>query len=376
MKKRIFISILIVLAVFAVLAGIKVLQISTLIASSKSQEMPPETVSSAVAREEKWPDTLNTIGTITAVQGVTITPEIAGTVREIAFESGAIASAGDLLVRLDTSSEEAQLRAAEAQVELAALNAERARKLHGQNTVSQAELDAAEAALKQLQADADTIRAVIAKKTLRAPFTGRLGIRQVNLGQYVDKDNPIVSLQSLAPVYCDFRLPQQALARLKTGLTVRLRSDTYPDTLFEGKLTAINPDLDSSTRSVLLQATFDNRDHLLRPGMFNRVEVVLPEQTTVLTIPSTSVLSSPYGDSVYVIESKTPEGGGAEQLVLRQQFIRTGAARGDFVSVEAGLKPGERVVNSGLFKLRNGMTVVENNDIKAPATQTPSPSDS
>jgi membrane fusion protein, multidrug efflux system len=330
-------------------------------------------VSSAVVREDKWQGTLHTIGSISAVQGVTISPEIAGTVSEIAFDSGAVVSKGDLLVRLDTSIEEAQLRAIEAKVQLAKLNAERAEKLRADNAVSQADMDEADATWKQYQADADTIRATIEKKTLRAPFSGRLGIRQINLGQYLDKDKPVVSLQALMPVFCDFTLPQQELAKLQPGMTVRLTSDTYPDKSFEGKLTAINPDLDSGTRSVQLQATFENADKLLRPGMFARVEVLMPEEQPVVVIPRTAVLSAPFGDSVYVIESSTNAAAG---LVVRQQFIRTGRLRGDFVSVEAGLKPGERVVSAGLFKLRNGMSVIENNDIVPKSNENPRPSDS
>ena len=257
--------------------------------------------------EEKWPDTLTAIGSISAEQGVTVSPEIAGKVSEIAFESGAVVAKGDLLVRLDTSSEEAQLRAIEAQVELARLNAERDRQLRANNTLSQSELDAAEAVLKQNQANADAIRATIEKKNIRAPFAGQLGIRLVNLGELLDVGKPIVSLQSLSPVYADFSLPQQELARLRTGLPVRVSSDTYPDQRFEGTLTALNPDLDQTTRSVRLQATFENAEKQLRPGMFVRVEVVFPEEQTVLAVPATAILSAPYGDSVYVIESNRHE---------------------------------------------------------------------
>ena len=214
--------------VFGGLAGVKALQFKKLMAAGNSFAPPPECVSSAVVREEKWQGTLTAIGSITAVQGVTVTPEIAGIVSEIAFESGAVVSKGDLLVRLDTSLEEAQLRALEAQEELARLNLARERTLRSQNMVSQSELDAAEATLKQTQGNADAIRATIQKKTIRAPFAGRLGIRLVNLGQYLDTGKPIVSLQSLTPVYADFSLPQQELARLKTGMSVRVTTDTYP----------------------------------------------------------------------------------------------------------------------------------------------------
>lgn len=349
------------------------MQIGKLISSSKAAPPPPETVSSAVAQAEEWQDSLTAVGSISAAQGVIIAPEVAGTVSEIAFESGTMVKQGDLLVRLDISSEEAQLRAIEAQVELWKLNAERARQLLTNNAISKAEVDAAEATLKQGAANADVIRATIEKKTIRAPFAGRTGIRQVNLGEYVDKGKAIVSLQSLSPVFGDFSLPQQDLARLKTGLQVVARTDAAPGRQFAGELTAINPDLDATTRSVQLQATFSNAEQLLRPGMFARMEVLLPGAESVLAIPATAVQSAPYGDTVFVIESSTNNSGG---LVVRQQIVRTGRARGDYVSIIKGLKPGDRVVRSGVFKLRNGMPVEENNQLSPKSDQKPTPSDS
>jgi membrane fusion protein (multidrug efflux system) len=376
MIRKIAIAIFIVLLVLAALGGVKTLQVKKLIAAGKSVTPPPESVSSVVVREETWQGTLSAIGSVAAAQGVTVTPEMPGLVREIAFESGAVVSQGDLLLRLNTSSEEAQLRAIEAQVQLASINLERMRKLRGEDVGSQSDLDSAEATVKQNRANADAIRTTIEKKTIRAPFSGRLGIRQVNLGQYLDIGKPIVSLQSLAPVYAEFSLPQQELARLNTGMRVRLTSDAYPDRRFEGTLTAINPDLNQSTRSVGLQATFDNQDQLLRPGMFARVEVLLPEEEKVLIIPATSVVSAPYGDSVYLIESKPGGNNRNAGLTVRQQFIRTGRARGDFLSVESGVKPGDRIVSSGVFKLRNGMSVVENSELAPTSAEAPLPSDS
>ena len=371
MRRKIVVAIAIVLAVLGSLAGVRILQVRKLVAAAHSFAPPPETVSSFVLREEKWQATLTAIGSITAVQGVTVTPDIPGTVREIAFESGALVSKGYLLVRLDTSSEEAQLRAVEAQTGLARLNVVRARNLRTNNFISQSQLDDAEAALKQTQANADVVRTTIAKKTIRAPFAGRLGIRLVNLGEYLETGKPIVSLQSLDSVYAEFALPQQELARLHTGMRVRLTTDAYAGRQFEGTLTTINPGLDQSTRSIGLQATFDNPEQLLRPGMFARVEMLLPEEQTVLVIPATAVLSASYGDSVYVIESKPAKEQGRTESVVRQQFIRTGPARGDFLSVKSGLQSGERVVSSGAFKLRNGMSVVENNDLVPNADQAP-----
>ncbi len=376
MKSRIAIGILVVLVVFGALAGVKTLQIKKLIENGKAFVPPPESVSSAVVREDKWQGSLTAIGSVAAVQGVTITPELPGLVREVAFDSGAVVRKDDLLVRLDTTAEEAQLRALEAQADLARINVERERTLRSQNLVSQAELDTAEATLKQTTANADAVRATIEKKTIRAPFAGRLGLRQVNLGQYLDAGKPIVVLQSLEPVYVEFSLPQQELAQLKTGMRVGITTDAYPGRHFEGKLTAITPNLDQSTRSVGLQATLENPDHLLRPGMFARVAVFLSQEQEVLVIPATAVLSAPYGDSVYVIEPHSGTNGAPSGLVVRQQFVRVGPPHGDFLSVKSGLKPGERIVSSGIFKLRNGMAVVENNEIVPKSDLAPRPSDS
>ena len=372
MTRKIIIGIGGVLAVVVVLAGIKASQIHSLIAFGNSFVPPPETISSAVAHEEKWQDVLPAVGSVNAEQGVIVSPEVAGTVTEIHFESGATVSKGDLLVKLDTSSEEAQLRAAEAQAELARLNLERTSKLRADNTVSQSELDSADATLKQSQANANAIRATIDKKNIRAPFAGKLGIRLVNLGEQLDVGKGIVSLQSLSPVFVDFSLPQQALSQLKTGLKVRATADAYPDAHFDGELAAINPDLDPVTRSVRIRAKFENAGELLHPGMFVRVEVILPEEKPVLAIPSTAVLSAPFGDSVFVIEPQVANG--ATNLVVEQKFIRTGRTHGEFVSVESGLKAGDRVVSAGIFKLRNGMSVQENNAI-TPA-KLPKPTDS
>ncbi|HEX5222928.1 MAG TPA: efflux RND transporter periplasmic adaptor subunit [Verrucomicrobiae bacterium] len=373
MIKKIILAVLAVVLVLAGLAGIKAAQIGTLIAFGKSFVPPPETVSTTVAKEEKWQETIPAVGSISAVQGVRLMAEVPGTVEEIKFESGAMVAKGDLLVRFDVSTEEAQLRALEAQVEWAQTNLARYKSLRAENTVSQSEYDQADTDLKQKQANADAVRASIAKKIIRAPFAGQLGIREINVGEYLEAGKPIVSLQSLAPVYADFSLPQQELARLKTGLGVRVTTDTYPNKQFLGTLTAINPDLDTATRSVRLQGTCANAEQLLRPGMFARIEVLLPDEHPVLAIPATSVLSAPYGDSVYVVQESTNAAGG---LIVRQQFIRVGRTRGDFVAVETGLKPGDRVVTSGIFKLRNGMNVVENNNLSPNSEKKPNPSDS
>jgi membrane fusion protein (multidrug efflux system) len=366
--KKIIIGLVIVVGTAGALGLVKGLQIGTMIAAGKAFVPPPETISSAVAHEEKWQDTLSAVGSVNAAQGVIVSPEIAGTVTEIAFESGATVNQGDLLIKLDTSSEEAQVRAAEAQVQLAKLNLERTQKLRADSTVSQSELDQADATLKQNQANADAIRATIEKKNIRAPFAGRLGIRLVNLGEQLDVGKGIVSLQALTPVFVDFSMPQQNLSQLQTGLVVQVTSDSYPGTNFTGELTAINPDLNAMTRSVQLRAKLENADQMLRPGMFVHVAVILPQAEAVLEVPATAILRAPFGDAVYLIEPQVA--GGVTNLVAQQKFIRTGRMHGDFVSVESGLKAGDRVVTSGLFKLHNGSTVQENNG----ASESPQPS--
>ncbi|HEV2692047.1 MAG TPA: efflux RND transporter periplasmic adaptor subunit [Verrucomicrobiae bacterium] len=371
MKRIIFIVIAIVLIIFVALAGTKFLQIKTMIGFGKTFQMPPETVSSALAHEENWTETLSAIGSINAEQGVTVAPEIAGTVSEIDFESGANVNKGDLLLKMDTSSEDAQLRSLTAQSDLMKLTADRTRKLHTDGTASQSEVDQADANFKQADANADNIRAVIAKKTIRAPFTGQLGIRLVNLGEQIAVGKGIVSLQALSPVFADFTLPQQDLEKVSTGLATKVVSDTFPDKTFEGEVAAINPDLDAATRSVRLRAKIPNTDKFLRPGMFVRAQVVLPGDQKVLVIPATALLSAPYGDSVFVIDSKVDAG--KTNLIVQQKFIRTGRTQGDFVSVQSGLNVGDKVVTAGLFKLRNGMAVVENNDIVPKSSDTPTP---
>jgi membrane fusion protein (multidrug efflux system) len=374
MTRKLIVGIVLVVAVAGGLAAVKTMQIKTMIAFGATFAPPPETVATAIAHAEEWQDVLPAVGSVSPAQGVTIAPEIGGTITEIAFESGATVSKGDLLVKLDTSSEAAQLRAAEAQVQLAKLNLERTQKLRADNTVSQSEFDLSDATLKQAQANADSIRATIEKKTIRAPFAGRLGIRLVNLGEQLDVGKGIVSLQSPSPLFVDFSLPQQDLAQLQTGLKVRAVCDSYSDKIFAGELAVISPELDTVTRNVRLRAKFENADGLLRAGMFVRVKVELPCENTVLVIPATAVLSAPYGDSVFVLEPQVANG--TTNLIVEQKFIRTAKTRGDFISVETGLKPGERVVTAGIFKLRNGMAVKENNSAVPENSLTPTPPNS
>jgi len=361
MKKRIFFTIVGLIVLIAVLGGIKGLQIFRMTAAGKQFVPPPETITSFEVQTKAWETLLTSVGTLEAVQGVMVTAELKGKVENIAFEPGAKVLAGDLLVQQDISSETAQLRASEAAVKLAKITLERTRKLLTEKTVSQSEYDNADAQYKQAAAQADNIRATIAKKTIRAPFAGRLGIRLINLGQTLNEGDAIVSLQSFDPIFVNFSLPQQQLAKIRPGLTVRMTTDALPGRTIEGKITAINPAVDAATRNIEIQATAENPEEQLRPGMFVSVNVVLPTLEKVLPIPATAVLYAPYGDSVFVVEEKKNEKNNQPSMIVRQQFIRLGEKRGDFIAVASGLKEGETIASTGVFKLRNGQSVVVNN---------------
>ena len=373
MKKKIIIALIGLVVLTGVLGGIKGLQISRMIAQKK--QPLPETVTTAVAHTENWESVLTSVASLVAVQGVMVSAEMTGKVVQIAFEPGTMMQAGDLLVQQDIAAETAQLRSAEATVALTKITLERARKLLAQKTSSQSEYDNADAQHKQAVAQADNMRALIAKKTIRAPFAGVLGIRLVNLGQILSAGDAIVSLQALDPIFVNFSLPQQQLARIRTGLTVRVKTDALPDQDIEGTITAINPQVETATRNIMVQATVKNTRHRLRPGMFVSVTVVLPEQNTVLTVPATAVLNAPYSDSVFIVEDDKNDKNSPPARVVRQQFVRLGEKRGDFVAVLAGLKDGETVVSTGVFKLRNGQAVVVDNSLSPEFKLAPTPKD-
>ncbi|MBI5905147.1 MAG: efflux RND transporter periplasmic adaptor subunit [Deltaproteobacteria bacterium] len=370
MKKRILLAVLGVAIVIAVLAGVKTLQIRAMIDQGKKTALPPETVTTAAVRSESWDASLSAVGSLAAVQGVTVAAELSAKVVEIAFEPGASAKRGDLLIRQDTSVEEAELPGAEAQVALARSVLARDEELLKEKIVSQADYETAVAVHRQAVARAESLRATIARKSIRAPFDGRLGIRQVNLGQFLREGEPVVTLTSLDPIYVNFALPQQELSRLRVGLPVRVTSDALPGRPIDGRITTVNPRVDADTRNVQLQATVSNPSAALRPGMFVNASVGLPVRNKVLAVPATSVLYAPFGDSVFVVVPD-PKGSGAG--TLRQQFVRLGERRGDFVAVTEGLKEGETVVSTGVFKLRNGQPVAVDNRLSPEFRLAPSP---
>lgn len=375
MTKKLLISLAGLLILLGVLGGVKGLQITKMIAQGKEYAPPPETVTAAVAETASWESVLTAVGSLEAVQGVTVAAELSGRVEKILFEAGTNINQGDVLLKQDSSSERARLRSAEASLQLARNELERKTALLERRTISQSDYDKAEAQYKQALAEVDNIRTIIEKKTIRAPFAGRLGIRLVNLGQILNEAEPIVSLQSLNPIFVNFYLPQQKLAKIKEGLPVRLTVDSMLEEKIEGRITAINPQLDDRTRSVRIQATVPNPDEALRPGMFANVSVVLPTSETVVSIPATAVLYAPYSDSVFVIEEKKDENGQIVQT-LRQQFVRLGEKNGDFTAVVDGLQAGQKVVSTGVFKLRNGQSVVVDNSLAPDFKLSPSPEDS
>jgi len=376
MLKKILIAAVAVAILVGAIIYAKLGQFTAMGEAAQNMVMPPETVTAMQVEQVLWEDRITTTATVTAVQGVVVSAEIAGRVKQIAFESGSLANKGDVLIRLDTSSEDAQLASAEATAALARANLARVRKLDKQNLTSEDALDTAEAKVKETDAQVDNIKALIAKKTVRAPFSGRLGLRHVNLGQILREGDAIVSLQTLNPIYVDFSVPQKTLSRLKEDLQVNVTVDAAPGATFTGRIIAINPDVDLATRSVRVRAKVENLDEQLRPGMFVTASVIMPEKKKVMPVVTTAIAYATFGDSVFVIEQQKDEQSGETEQVLRQQFVRLGEARGDFIDIIEGLEPGETVVSSGLFKLRSGMKVTIDNTLAPEPSLDPQPSDS
>ena len=356
--------------VVGALVGVKAGQIVTMVRATERMAPPPVSVSSATVALVEWAPIRGAVATLVAVHGVTLAAEVPGRVTDITFESGSLVRKGAVLVRLDATTEEAQLKSSLADASLAKINVERGRTLRREDSATKADLDAAEARKQQADAAVATLESTIAKKTIRAPFDGRISIRQVELGQVLAPGTPLASLQSVSPIYADFWMPQQALAELRAGQKVRLRTDPFPEARWDGEISTVNPEVDPATRNVRVRATFPNADGRLRPGLFANVEVSNGQPRKVLQIPATAVLYAPYGDSVFAIEEKKDEKG-KPTVVAQQKFVRLGERRGDFVAVVSGVEAGERIVGSGGFKLRNGMAVAVNDALAPSAPRGP-----
>ncbi|HXE89644.1 MAG TPA: efflux RND transporter periplasmic adaptor subunit [Terriglobales bacterium] len=373
MTKRMILMLSVVAVVLGGLGFVKFQQIQA--AAQAGFQPPPEAVTTIVAQQEEWPATLSAIGTVVAVQGVTVSADLPGIVDRIAFESGKPVREGDVLVELDTRQERAQLVAAEAQRDLARVNFERLQGLVNEGVISQAEYDRAAAEQRATEARVAEIRATIERKTIRAPFSGILGIRQVNLGQYVSGGSAIVPLQALHPIYVNFGVPQQVAGQVKVGHNVRVTTDDLAGVEFEGRVTAIDSIVDERTRNVQVQATLANPQGKLRPGMFVRAALGLGASRPVVTLPASAISYAPYGDSVFVVSDLTDQNGRTYRGV-RQQFVKVEGARGDQVGVVSGVNPGDEVVTSGVFKLRNGAAVQVNNEVQPGNNPAPKPEDS
>jgi membrane fusion protein (multidrug efflux system) len=385
-----------IVLVIVALVGIKVGQIRAMIQAGKSFVPPPESVTSAKVSRSSWQSRREAIGTLVAVHDVTLGAELPGLIREVAFDSGQNLKRGALLVKLDTTNEEAQLASATADLALAKASMERAEVLRKAGANTPADFDTAAARTKQAEANVGNLRATISKKTIRAPFDGRVAIRQVERGQVVSPGTPIATLQSVDPMYAEFSLPQQALADLKVGQLATMRVDSFPTRKWEGKISTINSEVDATTRNVRVRAQFPNRDGTLRPGLFVNVDVHAADNHEVVVIPATAVVYAPYGDSVFVITSEKSQpgpaaggassptdghapaaGGGGDQpaLVVEPRFVRLGEKRGDLVAVVSGLKEGETVVSNGAFKLRKGAHVIVNDSLAPTVELDPKPAD-
>ncbi|MFA9461351.1 efflux RND transporter periplasmic adaptor subunit [Thiohalorhabdus methylotrophus] len=372
MIKRMLLMLIALALVFGGIFGWKYYTAMLMQQRMASMKPPPSTVTTYEAEATTWQPELHAVGSLQAVRGVSVSPEVAGRVIDIRFQSGRRVRKGELLVALNTSTEEAELDRLQAQKDLAETQLRRVRELRSKNQTSQAEVDQAAAEVETLSAQIARERTIIDKMNIRAPFSGVVGIRKVDLGQYVSPGTDLVNLQALQPLYVDFTLPQQNLRHIREGMPVELTVDTYPDRTFRGEITALDPRVAQSTRNFAVRATLENKEKRLRPGMFADVAVQLPEQREVVTLPKTAITSQPYGDSVFVVqEKKGPDGKPVKTVTKR--FVRTGDRRGSQVAVSEGVSAGETVVTSGQLKLREGARIKVNNEVRPDSNPSPTP---
>jgi membrane fusion protein, multidrug efflux system len=373
MAKRILLTLLIAGALIVSLGYFKLRQVQAAV-KAHSFAPPPEAVTTVIAKQDTWPTTLGVVGTMAAVHGVTVSADLPGTVDQIKFESGRFVQQGDILVELDTRQERAQLASMEAQRDLAKINHARLQQLVNEGVISRQDYDKAQADQRATEANVNEIRAQIDRKTIRAPFSGVLGIRQVNLGQYLAAGGPIVPLQSLNPIYVNFSVPQQDLGHVKVGSKVQLTTNDLAGLSFSGRINALDSIVDAATRNVQVQATVSNPDGKLRPGMFVNVELGVGANRPVIPLPASAINYAPFGDSVYVLSDMTGPDGKTYRGV-RQQFVKVEGSRGDQVAIVSGIQPGDEIVSSGGFKLRNGAAVAVNNKVQPANSPNPKPED-
>ncbi|HEX3776768.1 MAG TPA: efflux RND transporter periplasmic adaptor subunit [Polyangiaceae bacterium] len=377
---------LVVLGLLILVGGlgfIKFSQIAQLMAMGKAFEKsgpPPESVSSATAEMQNWQNEMTAVGSIAPVRGVALSNDLPGIVTKINFESGDVVKEGQVLVELDTSVERAQLASAVVRHDLAVVNVNRSHALIKENVISQSQVDSDESTVKSAATDAASLQATINRKIVRAPFAGRLGIREVNIGQYLNPGTQLTVLQAIGAVFVDFSLPQQELSTMTVGLPVKVKIEDANMPLIDGAIAAVDPTIDSNTRMLKLRASVPNPGEKLRPGMFADVAVELPGEGAVVTVPVTAIVHASFGDSVFIVEDKKPDSPGAKTTPdgkiiknARQQFVRVGESRGDFVAIVDGVKSGDEVVTAGAFKLRNNSPILVNNSVKPEPQLDPHP---
>jgi membrane fusion protein (multidrug efflux system) len=376
MAKRLFIVLLLMAALIGGLGFVKYRQVESAIAAGASFQIPPTSVTTVIAKRETWPSTLSVIGTAAAIQGVTVSADLPGTVDKIHFESGQTVHEGDILVELDIRQETAQLANMEAQRDLAKIQYGRAEQLNKAGVISKSDYDNAAAQQKATEAQVNDVKAAIARKTIHAPFTGVLGIRQISLGQYLAAGQAIVSLQSVNPIYVNFGVPQQDAPKMTLGHNVRVTHSELPGVGFNGKITALDSVINEQTRNIQVQATLANPGGKLRPGMFVQVELPLGQPRDVIPLPASAINYAPYGDSVFVVTDIKDDKTGKTYRGVRQQIVKIEGSRGDQVAITSGLNPGDEVVSSGTFRLRNAAPVEINNTVKPSDSPKPNPEES
>jgi membrane fusion protein (multidrug efflux system) len=363
MAKRFILVLIIVAALLGGLGFVKYRQVETAIAMGASFAPPPTAVTTVVAKRETWPTTLEVIGTAAAIQGVTVGADLPGTVDKIHFESGQSVKEGDILVELDIRQEKAQLANIEAQRDLARIQYGRSEELVKAGVISKSEYDNAASQQKATEAQVGEIKASIARKTIHAPFSGILGIRQISLGQYLAAGQAIVSLQALNPIYVNFGVPQQDTPKMSIGRALQVTTTDLPGVVFNGKITALDSVVNEQTRNIQVQATFQNQAGRLRPGMYVQVELPLGKPRDVIPLPASAINYAPYGDSVFVVAEMKDQKGNTYRGV-KQQVVKIEGSRGDQVAITSGLNAGDEVVSSGVFRLRNAAPVLVNNSVK------------
>jgi len=371
MKKRMVIMLIAVAVVFGGIFGFQAFKAMMIKKFMSSMAQPPQTVTALKAANSPWQPNLEAVGSLRAVKGADLSLEVSGVVDTISFNSGDDVNEGTLLLKLRSDDDQAKLESLQATADLNQITYDRDQKQFKLQAVSQATIDTDAANLKNAQAQAAQQQAILDKKTLKAPFTGHLGIRAVDLGQYLGAGTVIVTLQALDPIFVDFFVPQQSIDQLKLGQPVAVKIDAFKDQTFPGEVSAINPKVDASTRNVQVRATMKNADHRLIPGMYATIDISTGAPLNYVTLPQTAITYSPYGNTVYIVDEKGKDASGKPQLVARQNFVTMGSTRGDQVAVLKGVNEGEMVVTSGQIKLHNGSTVLIDNSIQPTADASP-----